>query len=253
MKEASVVLCADELMLAGEVYLPDDVSRAYPAICLCHGIPAVKYNPGEKGGYSELAQRFCRSGFIALAFNFRGAGPSQGNIDLLGWTHDLTAALDFICMMPEVSRDKVYLLGSSGGAAVSIYVAARDKRVAGVAAFACPAEFDFMAAGDTADALIAEFREIGIIRDPEFPPSREEWLGHFAAVRPLDYIDKISPRPVLLVHGDQDETVPVEHAILLYNKAGYPKELAILPGAGHRLRLDERAIDAALKWFQSLI
>jgi fermentation-respiration switch protein FrsA (DUF1100 family) len=57
----------------------------------------------------------------------------------------------------------------------------------------------------------------------------------------------------LLVHGDQDETVPVEHAILLYNKAGYPKELAILPGAGHRLRLDERAIDAALKWFQSLI
>lgn len=252
MKEASVVLCADELMLAGELYLPDDTSCTYPAICLCHGIPATKYNPREKGGYSELAQQFCRAGFITLAFNFRGAGPSQGDIDLLGWTHDLGAALDFISMMPEVNRDKIYLLGSSGGAAVSIYVAAHDRRIAGVATFACPAEFDFMATVGSADTLIAEFREIGIIRNPQFTPSREEWLAHFAAVRPLDHIDKISPRPVLLVHGDVDETVPVEHAILLYNKAGYPKELIILPGAGHRLRLDERAVDTALKWFQSL-
>lgn len=248
MRDASVVLSSDGLMLAGEVYLPDDPCESYPAVCLCHGIPAAKYNPDEKGGYSELAARFCQAGFIALAFNFRGAGPSQGNIDMLGWTEDLEAAIDFLFMIPEVNKQKVCLLGSSGGAATSVYVAARDKRISAVATFACPAVFDFMATGRTADTLISSFREIGIIKDPDFPKSQEIWLEGFSAVKPLDYIDKIAPRPLLLVHGEEDEVVPVEHAQSLFTKAGDPKELLILPGAGHRLRQDERAVNAAMQW-----
>jgi dipeptidyl aminopeptidase/acylaminoacyl peptidase len=253
MRNASVVLCSDEFMLAGEVYMPDGPGASYPAVCLCHGIPAVKYNPDEKGGYPELAARFCQAGFIALVFNFRGAGPSQGNIDMLGWTEDLSAAIDFLFMIPEVNKQKVCLLGSSGGAATCVYVAAQDKRVSAVATFACPAEFDFMATGHTVNSLIGSFREIGIIKDPDFPKSREKWLDGFNSVKPLDYIDKISPRPLLLMHGDQDEVVPVQHARLLFEKAGDPKELLIFPGGGHRLRHDERAVDAAMQWLKKQV
>ena len=253
MRDASVVLSSDELMLAGEVYLPDDPCGSYPAICLCHGIPAVKYNPEEKGGYPELAARFCQAGFVAMAFNFRGAGPSQGNIDMPGWADDLSAAIDFLCMVPEVNKQKICLLGSSGGAATCVYVAAQDKRISAVATFACPAEFDFMANSDAVDALITSFREIGIIKEPDFPRSREKWLDGFNKVKPLDYIDKISPRPLLLVHGDQDEVVPLRHAEALYNKAGDPRDLVVLPGAGHRLRQDERAVDAAMAWLKKQV
>jgi len=253
MRDASVVLCSDELMLAGEVYMPDGPGGSYPAVCLCHGIPAVKYNPDEKGGYPELAARFCQEGFIALAFNFRGAGPSQGNIDMPGWTDDLSVAIDFLFMIPEVNKQKVFLLGSSGGAATCVYVAAKEERVSGVATFACPAEFDFMATGQTMDSLISNFREIGIIKEPDFPKSPEKWLEGFNTVKPLDYIDKIAPRPLLLVHGDQDEVVPVKHAQALFEKAGKPKELLVLPGAAHRLRHDERAVDAAMLWLKKQV
>lgn len=248
MRESAVVLCSDDLMLSGEMYMPDDCEKTYPALCLCHGIPAAKYNPEEKGGYSELASRFCQAGFVTLAFNFRGCGPSQGNFDMLGWTEDLGAALDFLCMVPEVDKERICLLGSSGGAATSVYVAAHDKRVSALATFACPARFDFADIGHDTDSVLAHFRGIDIIKDPDFPPSQEKWLEGFKTVRPQDYIDKISPRPLLIVQGETDEVVALEHARSLYEKAGNPKELVVVPGAGHRLRQDERAVKAAMQW-----
>jgi len=253
MREAAVILSSDDLMLTGEVYMPDECGRVFPAVCLCHGIPAVPYDPNEKGGYPELAQRFCNAGFVALSFNFRGAGPSQGNIDMVGWSEDLKAAVEFLNMLPEVDKTRICLLGSSGGAAVSVYVAAKDPRIYAVATLACPAEFDFMAAGYTVDSLIKSFRDIGIIKDPDFPASKEKWLENFKTVSPVEYIDKISPRSVLLIHGDKDETVPLEHAGRLYDRAGAPKDKTIIPGAGHRLRMDERAITIALEWLKEKV
>jgi uncharacterized protein len=248
VRNASVVLNSDDLLLSGDVYMPDECDKTFPAVCLCHGIPAVPYDPNEKGGYPELAARFCKEGFVALAFNFRGAGPSQGNIDMVGWTHDLAAAIEFLNILPEVNKEKIYLLGSSGGAAVSIFVAARDRRVSAVATLACPAEFDFLSTGYTAESMIRSFRAIGIIKDPDFPPSVDTWLEGFRTVSPIKYIDRIAPRPILLVHGDKDETVPVAHAGRLYDKAHEPKEMTIISGAGHRLRHDERAIKVAMDW-----
>jgi len=252
MRDSAVILSVDDIMLAGQVFLPDDCSGVYPAICICHGIPAVPYNPEEKGGYPELAARFCRAGFAVLVFNFRGCGPSQGNIDMPGWTNDVDAAIDFLHMLPEVDRNKIYLLGSSGGAAVSIYTAAHNKCVSAVAAMACPAEFDFMAGGHTAESLIARFREIGVIKDADFPPSVKKWIDGFKAVAPIEYVGKVSPKPLLLVHGESDDVVPVEHVERLYAKAGRPKEKIILPGAGHRLRQDERAIESVMSWLRKL-
>ncbi len=248
MRHSAVILCADEMMLSGEVFLPEQCNRIYPAVCICHGIPAVPYNPGEQGGYPELAARFCQAGFVALVFNFRGCGPSQGNIDMVDWTHDLAAAIDFLAMLPEVDKNRISLLGSSGGAAICVCAAATDKRVHAVVTLACPAEFDFLAGGQTADSLISRFREIGIIKDADFPPSVDKWLDGFKTVAPIEYIAKISPKPFLLIHGDRDEVVPSAHAKKLFEKAGEPKDLVMLPGAGHRLRQDERAIDAAMEW-----
>jgi fermentation-respiration switch protein FrsA (DUF1100 family) len=53
---------------------------------------------------------------------------------------------------------------------------------------------------------------------------------------------------VLLIHGDKDDLVPVEHAHKLFEKAGEPKKLVIIPGAGHRLRFEHKAVNAALDW-----
>ncbi|MGA7677918.1 MAG: alpha/beta fold hydrolase [Dehalococcoidia bacterium] len=244
-------LTIDNLRLPGEVYLPETSKRPCPALCLCHGIPSGQ--PGSSGdrGYPGLAERFCAAGFVTLIFNFRGAGQAQGNLDMLGWTRDLKAAIDYLISLDEVDKSCLCLLGSSAGAAVSVYVAANDPRVSSLVTFACPAEFSFLTDKQRAKATIDHFRSIGVIRDKDFPPSADEWLDGFNAVSSLHWIDRISPRPLLLIHGDKDDLVPVEHAHKLYEKAGGPKKLVIIPGAGHRLRLEEKAITTALDWLKA--
>jgi fermentation-respiration switch protein FrsA (DUF1100 family) len=116
---------------------------------------------------------------------------------------------------------------------------------------ACLADFDFLVNKETALSSIQQFREIRVIRDKDFPASVEEWLNGFKTISPIRWIDKIFPHPLLLVHGDADEVVPLEHAHRLYHKARAPKELAIIPGAKHKLRLEEQAMATVLDWLKA--
>ena len=246
----NITLKVDNLDLVGEVYFPEATEQPCPALCLCHGIPSAQRDPTDRG-YPVLAERFCAAGFITLIFNFRGTGQSQGNLDILGWTRDLKAAIDFLSNLDEVDESRLCLLGSSAGATATVYVAANDPRVSCVATFACPADFDFLPAKQQAKSLIDDFRSIGVIRDANFPPSIAEWLEGFNTASPIRWIDKISPRPLLLIHGEKDDLVAVEHAFRLYEQAREPKEIAIIPGAGHRLRREEKAIATALNWLKT--
>jgi alpha-beta hydrolase superfamily lysophospholipase len=248
MKKTAFLLPVEEINLAAEIFIPGEEQEKYPALCLCHGLPAGPPEPG-KPGYGQLAEVFCNAGFITLIFSFRGAGDSEGNLDMQGWTRDLKAAIDYLYGMEQIDRSRIILLGSSAGGAVSIDVAAGDKRVAAVGTFACPAHFDFPQKFDSA-AMVEHYRSIGVIRDKDFPPSNEEWLKGFTAISPVHSVAGISPRPLLLVHGDSDDVVPLHHAHELFNNAGEPKKLEIIKGAGHRLRHVKEAVDIALKWLQ---
>jgi len=142
-------------------------------------------------------------------------------------------------------------MGFSGGAAVSLYVAAKDHRVSSVIACACPTGFRFAADAERAKSAIQHFRSIGIIKDEKFPPSIQGWMDGFQEVSPLNWVGKISPRPLLIIHGTGDEVVEPSSAWALYERAGEPKDILIIEGAGHRLRLEERAIDGALNWLKA--
>jgi len=249
MELKPVTLEVDGINIVGQLYLPGG-DGPYPTVCACHGIPAGIPGPADRG-YASLAEKISPHGFAVFIFNFRGAGASGGNLDMLGWTRDLEAVIDYLCALPRVDNSRLSLLGFSGGAAVSVYAAAQDGRVSAVVACACPAEFNIFVKGDNPLSLIDHFHSIGAIRDDDFPASAQEWLNGFELVRPIDYINKISPRPLLLVHGSQDETVDVSHAHRLYAQAGEPKQLAIVEGAGHRLRHSEEAMDIVIDWLKS--
>ena len=247
----SVVLEVDGLKIAGQLYLPDKGDQPpIPAVCVCHGIPANSPELSD-GGYPLLAERICCHGFAVLIFNFRGTGASGGNFDILGWSRDLECAIDYLWALPEVDRSCLSVLGFSGGAAVSVYVAAHDKRVSAVVTCACPAEFTFFTDVDRPQSVIDHFRSIGTIRDRNFPYSVEEWLNRFKLVSPIRYVAGIAPRPLLLVHGNKDEVVDVGHAYRLYDEAGEPKQVVIIDGAGHRLRQDDRAMGIVTDWLKS--
>ena len=251
MIKKDISLKVEGIAINGQFFIPGN-KTPYPTVCVCHGIPAGNPPDPNDGGYPLLAERICQHGFAVLIFNFRGTGISGGNIDLMGWTKDLKGVIDYISSLPEVDPTHITLLGFSGGAAVTIYVAAQDPRISSVAVCACPADFFLLTESEDAGSYVDHFREIGAIRDDDFPPTTEEWLNGFRQVKPIDYVNRIAPRPLLLIHSSDDETVAINHAHRLYEKAGEPKHLAELNGAGHRLRHDYRVLETFLKWAKEL-
>ena len=252
MISREVALEVEGLKISGQLYLPGRGDRApYPTVCLCHGIPAKRPDPNNDRGYHLLAERLCGEGLAVLTFNFRGAGASGGNLDLSGWTRDLKAVIDYLWALPEVDRSHLSLVGFSAGAAVSIYVAAQDNRVSSVASCACPAEFTSLIEADDLQSVINRFRDVGAIRDKDFPYSVEDWVDGFRLVNPFSYVAEITPRPLLLVHGNKDEVVDVSHAYKLYAGAREPKQIIVVDGAGHRLRENDRAMAIVIDWLKS--
>jgi len=247
-----VTLEVEGLKIVGQLYLPGKGDQApSPTVCICHGIPSGNPPDPSDGGYPLLAERICQEGLAVFIFNFRGTGNSGGNLDMLGWTRDLGTAIDYLCTLSEIDRSHLSLLGFSGGAAVSVFVASQDKRVSSIVACACPSEFTFLTNFDNAPAVIDRFYRIGAIRDKDFPPSVEEWVNGFGRVSPIKYVAGIAPRPLLLVHGGADELVDISHAYKLYARAGEPKQIIIVDGAGHHLRKNDTAMAIVIDWLKS--
>ncbi len=219
-----------------------------PGLVLCHGFPAGPGGAATSGQtYPELAEHLAaEAGWAVLTFNFRGTGASEGDFSLGGWLDDLRAAIDHLSGSGEVSG--VWVAGSSTGGALAICEAAEDERVRGVAALAAPASFSGWAADP--EAFLAHARAIGVITDPSHPRDRAGWARELVEIRPLSVIGKIPPRPLLLVHGSDDETVPLDDARMLADNAAGGAELRVVTSAGHRLRHDPRAVAVLLGWLE---
>ena len=241
-------LRSDELTLWGQIHRPAGEQRL-PGLLICHGLPAGPPDPADRG-YAELADRLAEAGFATLIFNFRGAGASEGDFEIAGWLRDARRALDYLAQRPFVDPARIGLIGFSAGALIGCQLAAEDSRIAAFASCAGPTEIRRLADPAGAAAFVDQARAIGIIRRADFPASIEEWAAQFRTIRSIDVIDRIAPRPVLLLHGARDDVVPVADAQALYDRAGDPRELIILPEAGHRLRVEPGALEVVIDWLK---
>jgi len=237
------------IKLKGQIYYPEEPRGKYPGLCLCHGLPRGAY-PNDRG-YPGLAEWFSQAGFVTVIFNFRGAGESEGNFDILGWTRDLQATLGFMKGIKQIDSNRISFMGFSAGGAVSIYVASRNTDVSAVISCASPTVSMLGNSRDIAEHYVAEFRKVGIIKDEDFPPSLDDWMDGFNHVYSLEWLKGISPRPLLIIHGTDDDVVPVQSAWALYESAKDPKDIVIVEGAGHQLRTCKVAMDTALHWLKS--
>lgn len=241
-----VTIDSEGLPLAGHLVMPSaGGGRRPPGLVLCHGFPSGPGGAATSGKtYPSFAEHLsAETGWAVLTFNFRGAGRSAGNFSLRGWLADLAAAIDHL-QAEEVSG--IWLAGSSTGGALAIVQAAEDERVRGVAALAAPATFDVWAAHPR--RFLDQARQIGVIPNRAFPPDVDAWGRELAEVRALDVVDQVPPRPLLLVHGTDDDRVPSQDARTLATAAGPSAELRLVYGAGHRLRHDPRAVAFVIGW-----
>ena len=251
MNRNKVELKVDGLKIVGEVFSPDS-DGPHPALMLCHGIPSGNPKNPDDGGYPLLAERFVNEGFAVMIFNFRGAGLSEGHFDIMGWTRDLNAALDCFYDYDGVDKQRVSVMAFSGGAMVAIYTVARDERVKALVSCCCPVSITFAKKIEDVEAFIENQRQISISRDTLPVQTPEQIMQNFEQIDPLYCVDRISPRPLLIIHGDKDDLVDPAQAYQIYEKAKQPKELAMIAGAGHRLRLEEEAMKVATGWLKKV-
>ena len=139
----------------------------------------------------------------------------------------------------------MWLCGFGTGASLALCEGARNRAVKGVAAMAAQADFDDWARHPR--RLLLHARQVGVIRDPDFPEAFDSWSAELKQVRPLASVSRLGSRPLLVVHGDSDDLTPMDDARTIA-EAHRNVELRIINGAGHELRHDPRAVAVLLGW-----
>jgi len=217
----------DGVELAANLYLPEKLNGEWsPAIIVCHGFGSCKENHADFGAIAT------QQGFAVLIPDLRGHGESGGKIDA-NIFNDVAAALQYLQARPEVNPTSIALRGSSMGGWLALHTGAHLKDISPVVAY-CPAN-------EASMLLLME--EVGIVqRGHESPvigdnPPRVNVNSMIQLLYRLDVAKaarRINPRPLLLVHCEHDEVVPVHISEAIYNAAEEPKSLWILPEGGHR-------------------
>lgn len=233
------------LTLQRYLAVPSGQNPTLPGVILCHGFPIGPLDARQAGvTFPQLMDRVANDlGWAAMTFTFRGCGSSEGDFSMQGWVDDLRAAIDHL--IGEVQPQGVWLVGTNTGAALALCVAADDPRVRGCALLGSRADFDDWAGQPR--RFLEHAREIGAIRTPGFPRNFDEWTRELRRFRPVDAARRFAPRPLLVMHGEDDESVPVADSRILAQSHG-GAELRVISGAGHRLRHDPRAIAVLLGW-----
>jgi uncharacterized protein len=217
-------------------------------LVLCHGFPVERDSAQRVADtLPMLADRIAvENGCPVVVGCLRGVGASDGDFSLGGWYDDLRAVVDHAAQIADGGG--VWIVGFGTGGALGLCAAGEDARVRGVACFGSPATFADWA--NEGVGMIEYARRVGAIRSAGFPADRRAWGAAFAALRPDESARKLSPRPLLVVHGAEDDEVPVADGRRLAEFAGPRAELRVLSGAGHRLRADPRAVALLAGWLE---
>jgi hypothetical protein len=156
--------------------------------------------------------------------DYRGYGKSEGSPSLAGAQMDINSAMKYVLQRPEIDTERIVVLAQSLGGAMSLFNVAHSPYRHKIKAL-------------ITDSAFSDYR--GIVR---------EKLGVFWLTWPLqwplsytvdnDYspmvvADKISPIPLLIIHGDQDQVVPLSHGQALFDRAMQPKEMWVVEGGRH--------------------
>ncbi|MBF0468028.1 MAG: alpha/beta hydrolase [Desulfamplus sp.] len=211
----------DNRMLYGMLHLPSCPDP--PLVIGSHGLEGSMESSKQK----LLSEMLPENGFAFLRFDHRGCGRSEGDFvtdtSLSKRVQDMLHAVEYVLQLNLTSL-KIFLFGSSlgGSTCISAWSRLADKGLNPWGATLCAAPVNSL--------TIGQIPLNGNERRPALP------LSFFEDNLLFDLTEKVSDLHNLLIfHGDNDKTVPVENAYNLYSNASDPKKLVILKGGDHQM------------------
>lgn len=235
MRELYLDILSDGLTLQGVLRTPK--ADLWPLVVLCHGFLSHK----NSSKYEQLAKVFAAEGFASLRFDFRGCGTSEGLLrqsTVSDRWRDLQRVIDQIENLDGFDG-RFGLLGSSLGGYLALLEASRNPRVRCVVVWSTPAHLHGLAERLTEVAPVTMCR------------SFHEDLSQVELLYRLEKVQR-----VLIVHGQEDQQVPPEHASRLFASVREPKDLHLLENGDHRFSQQaarEQAVRLSLNWLKRFL
>lgn len=242
--------------MRGMVHRPPDFSpsRRYPAVMMFHGFTGARVKPHRL--FVKTARRLAKEGFIVARFDFIGSGESDGDFAETTPETEIEDALNGIHWMsaqPGVDRTKLSLIGLSLGGLVSACVAGRSGQISALCLWA---------------ATASVMRSLGPRVTPEASAFLAahgwvDWYGNivgqafFDSAARVDALQEVKNYrgTALIVHGDADTTVTLDHA-RDYQAALPGSRLHVIVGADHtfnRATWERELIETTTTWLKTQI
>ena len=206
-----------------------EAGRDRPTVIALHGVTK------NRTDMVRFAIALGAAGINVLLFDGRGHGKSEGRFVTYGFyeKRDVEAAIDFAVLTKGVSDLSIGLAGISMGAAITLQVAAANRRIRAI----------------WTDSPFASLARVSLdrlrtwTRMPDAPLRPVMWVamkvaerrGRFEvrAVDPLALAHQIAC-PVYLVHGDKDAIIGLDHSLSIFDAlSSAEKELWVIPGVAH--------------------
>ncbi len=235
MKVEKVSFKSEGKRISGILHLPEKINPS--CVIASHGLLSSK--DSEK--YIALGEQISREGISMLRFDFRGIGESEGGEEdntVSKKIADLSAAIDFIRSYPGL-ENRIGLIGSSLGGFLSLIKASEDKEIRTVVIWATPLHLE----------------DLGTKKQEEdYPLPPEAFFEDLPKHRLVPLLHKVSN--CLVIHGEEDELVPLDQALGIFYNLSVPKEIHVIGGADHRLTDPahrQRAIELSVDWFKKYL
>ncbi len=245
-----------ELTLRGMLHMPNDASiqDKKPLVIIFHGFSADRNETFFI--HTKLSRLLCEHGIASVRFDFAHSGESDGsfeNMTLSTQVADGAAILDWAKTLDHVDTSRIALHGMSmGGATAAILSGRRADDLCALSLWSPALNAIDQARQKLVKGLsIANIEQDGVA-DVE---GIEVGIGYYRDALTLDaYTDiaKFTDKPVLLVHGDEDDIVPFAISEKLKSIYGDNANLVPVHGANHfyaSMDFQRQRLNASLNFF----
>lgn len=242
--------------MRGMVHRPADFSaaRRYPAIMMWHGFTGSRVEPHRL--FVKTARHLAQNGFIVARFDFVGSGESDGEFqDVTPETEiqDALQVIHWISGQAGVDRTKLGLIGLSLGGLVSACAASRSTQISALVLWSATASIDRSLALRITPEAEAFLAQNGFV----------DWYGTIVSQAFFDEARKTDPLKALanykgdalVLHGDEDKTVTLDHAHD-YHQALPQSKLHIIQNADHtfnRSDWEKELMETTVEWLKQIL